>query len=303
MAESDLDAVDRINRLAFGTFFGLPDPPKFRGDGDGVRTRFRAGTATGVVAEENGVVVGAGMGSVWGSFAVLGPVMVEVARWGGGIAHALTPKLVEHLAARGPDLIGLFTHAQSASHIRLYEGVGFHLQTIHSYMAKAVATPTAPAARQHALYSEAGEGALAACRAITDAAYPGLDVSGEIEAVRKFKLGDTVLLKRDGAIAGFAVCHSGKGSECGTGAILAKLAFVRPGTDAAADLRALLQGVEALGARLGATRLVACTNAARGAYGVLKDCGFRAFMNGIAMMQRNDLGFNRPDVFALDDWR
>ena len=53
----------------------------------------------------------------------------------------------------------------------------------------------------------------------------------------------------------------------------------------------------------GAARFVACTNAARGSYGVLKDYGFRAFMNGIVMMQRNDPGFHRPEVFALDDWR
>ena len=305
MADSDLDAVDRINRLAFGTFFGLPDPTKFRGDGDGVRTRFRAGTATGVVAEENGVVVGAGMGSVWGSFAVIGPVMVEPSRWGGGIAHVMTPALVQHIAARGPRLLGLFTHPQSASHIRLYEGVGFHPQTMHAYMAKPVAADRNGG--EQVLYSTLDDAArklaLSKCREICSASYPGLDVGGEIEAVRTLKLGDTVLLRRESDIAGFAVCHSGKGSECGSGAILAKLAFVRPGTGANAELRALLECCEALGGQLGAQRFVACTNAARGSYGVLKDYGFRAFMNGIVMMQRNDPGFHRPDVFALDDWR
>ena len=305
MADADLDAVDRINRLAFGTFFGLPDPPKFRGDGDGIRTRFRAGTATGVVAEEGGVVVGAGMGSVWGSFAVIGPVMVEPARWGGGIAHQLTPELVKHIAARGPKVIGLFTHPHSTSHIRLYEGVGFHPQTMHSCMAKPVA-PTGNGGT-HVLYStldEAGRiAALAACREISGASYPGLDVGNEIEAVRTLKLGDTALLTRGNAIIGFAVCHSGKGSECGSGTILAKLAFVRPGAGANAELVALLRCCETLGRALGAARFVACTNAARGSYGVLKDYGFRAFMNGIVMMQRNDPGYHRPEVFALDDWR
>ena len=42
LLETDLDAADRIMRLAFGTFIGLPDPMKFMGDADMVRTRWRA---------------------------------------------------------------------------------------------------------------------------------------------------------------------------------------------------------------------------------------------------------------------
>ena len=34
MQESDLQEADRIMRLAFGTFLGLPDPRSFAGDAD-----------------------------------------------------------------------------------------------------------------------------------------------------------------------------------------------------------------------------------------------------------------------------
>ena len=40
LQESDLPKADRILRLSFGTFVGLPDPMTFFGDADVVRTRF-----------------------------------------------------------------------------------------------------------------------------------------------------------------------------------------------------------------------------------------------------------------------
>lgn len=42
MREDDLQEADKIMRLAFGTFLGLPDPMKFMGDADYVNTRYRA---------------------------------------------------------------------------------------------------------------------------------------------------------------------------------------------------------------------------------------------------------------------
>ena len=42
MLADDLDAADRVLRLAFGTIRGLPDPGPAFGDRDYVRTRFQA---------------------------------------------------------------------------------------------------------------------------------------------------------------------------------------------------------------------------------------------------------------------
>lgn len=300
MAEADLDRVDRLNRLAFGTFFGLADPLAFRGDGDGVRTRFRSGVAIGIVAEEGGELVGAGMASLWGSFGLLGPVMVDPARWSQGVGHALAPALVEAIGAR---TIGLFTHPQSPSHIRLYEGVGFRLGAVRAYMAKPAAPgdPTVDLGLFSALPPGGRDAVLAECRALCEAAFPGFDMTREILCVESLKLGDTILLRRPGGLAGFAVCHAGKGSEIGSAGLLVKHAFVGPG-DADA-LRALLGACEALAARLGAVRIVAPTSAARGAYAVLKERGFRSFMNGVAMLRPDGPGLDRPEVFSLGDWR
>ena len=56
----------------------------------------------------------------------------------------------------------------------------------------------------------------------------GLDVRAEISSVEAQKLGDTVLLWDDSQLAGLAVCHSGAGSEAGSGKCYMKFAAVRP---------------------------------------------------------------------------
>ena len=57
MLAEDLDAADRVMRLAFGTIRGLPIRAAF-GDSDAVRTRFRAAPECAWVAEVDGDVVG-----------------------------------------------------------------------------------------------------------------------------------------------------------------------------------------------------------------------------------------------------
>jgi hypothetical protein len=49
--------------------------------------------------------------------------------------------------------------------------------------------------------------ALASVRDLTDAVYPGLDLTGEIESVLNQGLGDVVLIDDAGALRGVAICH------------------------------------------------------------------------------------------------
>src|SRR3954454_116096 len=73
------------------------------------------------------------------------------------------------------------------------------------------------------------EAALEQCCALGNALFDGLDLSREIRAVTAQRLGDTVLLRRDGIVAGFAVCHIGAGTEAGSDSLYVKFAAVRPG--------------------------------------------------------------------------
>jgi hypothetical protein len=51
LQESDLPTADRLMRLAFGTFIGLPEPTAFLGDATFVRTRWFADPNSAFAAE------------------------------------------------------------------------------------------------------------------------------------------------------------------------------------------------------------------------------------------------------------
>jgi hypothetical protein len=129
-------------------------------------------------------------------------------------------------------------------------------------------------------------------------------VSSEIRSVAQQRLGDTVLIYRDSQLAAFAVCHCGAGTEAGTGMCYVKFGAVRPSRTAAEDFETLMTACDNLAVERGASHLVAGVNTARhDAYARMWERGFRTDMQGVAMQQPNEDGYNRPDVFVMDDWR
>jgi hypothetical protein len=213
--------------------------------------------------------------------------------------------LMARADARGFDLAGLFTFPDSPIHIRLYEGFGFVPNTLTPVMAKAVegAEKAAPDCVLYSALSRAGrESALADCRVLSGAVFPGLDLSREIEAISAQGLGETVLIRANGGLAGFALCHIGPGSEAGSGTLFVKFAACRPGDQA--GFERLLAACESLARAKGVPRLVAgCNTAREEAYRLMQARGFRAEIVGVAMHRPGQAGYNRPGMFVLDDWR
>jgi hypothetical protein len=211
--------------------------------------------------------------------------------------------MVELADTCGAQLAGLFTFPESATHLRLYEGFGFAAQALTPIMTKATGSG---ALRGCTLFSKlsatAQESVLRHCRNVTDAIFPGLDLSREIRAIAALGLGDTILLGASGELRGFALCHCGAGSEGGSGTLFVKFAAVRPYAER--DFGNLVDCCEGLAAAIGAERIAAGTNTARsGAYRIMRERGFRAGLIGVAMHRPDGPGYNRPDVFAIDDWR
>ena len=302
LADSGIAAAEHVCRLAFGTFFGLAEPLSFRGDGALVRPRFLADPSGVLVAESADGVVGSGLVSNWGSVGLLGPLTVHPERWSGGIGRLLAAALLELLDARGHDFVGLLTHPHSVRYVRLYESLGFELQRPIAVLRRAVTQGAMPA-RARPL-DDAAE--AAACRAVADTVYPGLDHGREIAAVLRHGLGETVVLDRSGGdgLAGYAICHHGAGSEGSSTLLFVKAAAVRPGPDAAADFADLLAACEARAARRGADAIAAGINTGRReAYRTLRERGYRSFMNAVAMLRPAGEGYGRPGIRAIDDWR
>jgi predicted N-acetyltransferase YhbS len=301
MAARDVAEAARLSRLAFGTFMQAPDLASFRRDLGTVETRFVTDPGLALVAEADGRLLGSILGMDWGSHLTLGPLSVDPALWGKGVARRLTAAFMEIPAVRAAPLVSLFTFPQSASHLRLYESFGFASQFLTPVMAK---RPQAKAGARlfSALSGDAQSAALAQCRAVADAVLPGLDLSRQIETIAAQRLGETVLVESAGEIAGFALCHIGGGTEAGEGTLYVKFAATRPG--AAEEFERLLDGIEALAVARGLTRITAGVNAARrDAHRRMTARGFRASLIGVAMHRPDVPGTLRADQYVIDDWR
>ena len=344
LREYDLAEADRIYRLAFGTFFGLPDPMSFAGDADYVRTRYHADPASAYGAtivnnngggtsnvNDNGRLVGSNFTANWGSIGFFGPLTVHPDYWDKGVARSLMEPTMQLFSKWNTKHSGLFTFAQSPKHISLYQKYGFWPHFLTAVMSKAVSPNSAKSINNESIhwskYSDVSkmekgsdEYLIKGCRRLTTSIYDGLDLRVEIMSVIKQKLGDIVLIwdpdstnnitsnKRD--IAGFAICHCGKGTEAGSDTCYIKFAAVRPPTSdndaslAANNFDRLIDACTTFASQQGLSRLVAGANTSRRkAYGKMLSKGFRIDMLGVVMQNGIDVGYNRPGVYILDDWR
>jgi len=306
LLESDIDAADRIMRLAFGTFLGLPDPTQFMGDADYVRTRWRANPDAAFAAEIDGRVIGSNFATNWGSVGFFGPLTVHPEFWDRGVAKLLMEPALHCFDKWGTTHAGLFTFPHSQKHVGLYQRFGFWPRFLTMLMTKEVATSNINArwTRFSELQSKDRTPVLAACRNVTDSIHDGLDLTNEIEAVARQNLGDTVLLWDVDTVTGLAVCHVGAGTEAGSGTCYIKFGGVRPGETAEHNFSHLLHVCEQFAASRNLARLLAGVNTARHeAYRWLLAHGFVTNMQGVVMSKPNEPGYNRPGVYLIDDWR
>jgi predicted N-acetyltransferase YhbS len=210
LEEGDVDAADRIMRVAFGTFLGVPDPSTTFGDAEVVRTRYRAAPDCAWVAELDGEIVGSVFACRWGTFGFFGPLTTHPDVWNRGIGGRLLAPVLETFDGWDLTQAGLFTFPESPKHVGLYQRHGFWPRLLTPLMAK-------PVTRAGGGYTTFSGDALESIRGLTDAVFPGLDLGREIRACEEQQLGDTVLVHDGDGLAAFAVCHCGAGSEEGRG--------------------------------------------------------------------------------------
>lgn len=302
---AELDEADRIFRLAFGTFIGLPDPRTFAGDSDYVRTRFAAVPEGALAAELDGELVGTNFALRRGSLAFFGPLSVRPELQNRGIAQELLAATMDVFARWGVEHAGLFTFPNSPKHVALYQKFGFwpgHLMAIMGAPVGA-GVPADGTAVLAELGPDERAAALAGCRAIASELQDGLDPTAEIEAIGRLGLGDVVVVRDGGEVQAFALCHCGAGTEAQGSVCFAKFGMVRPRAGAAAFDR-LLDGCAALAARRSLPTLqVGVSTASRAAYRRLIARGFRTELLGVEMHRPEGPAYHRPDAFVLDDWR
>ncbi len=306
LQEAEIPEANRIFKLAFGTFIGLPNPLEFYGDADLITYRWKIDPSAVFAAEIDGKLVGTNIACCWGSMGYFGPLSVHPEYWNQGVAQKLIAAVMSKFEQWDIKQAGLFTFAESSKHHVLYQKFGFYPRFLTFIMAKPIQETSEKLA--YSQYSqikpELRRQSLNACLEMTHEIYPGLDVSSEIISVYEQNLGDTVLLWEDNQLAGFAVCHCGANTEAGSNDCYIKFAAVKPGIKVAENFEKLLVCCEKLAINEKLTRLVAGINTSHEqAYKIMFSQQFRTEFTGVAMHKPNLENYNRADIFVLDNWR
>jgi GNAT superfamily N-acetyltransferase len=311
LKQSELEEADRIVRLAFGTFLGLPNPLNFMGDRTFMAPRWRSPHVKAIAAREGTRLIGSNIVTRWGSFGFFGPLTVLPEYWDRGVAKQLLAATMTIFDRWGLRHTGLFTFAHSAKHVGLYQSFGYwprYLTAVMTFTPEAN-TPNAKAQRTpapvllSALKKSQRAQAIQACAKLTHRIDKGLDLTGEIRAVLAQHTGDVVLTYTRATLDAFAVCLHGPGSEGGEKICYIKFGAARGGAGAAERFDTLLDACEAFASSRGAA-IEAGVNAAReDAYRRMRSRGYQVAIQGVAMQRPHADGFNRADAYVIDDWR
>jgi GNAT superfamily N-acetyltransferase len=305
LRDSEVSEADRIVRLAFGTFIGVPDPLTFMGDRSFLKSRWGAPNVNVLAARDGRRLIGSNVATRWGSFAFFGPLTVLPEYWDRGVAHKLLAATMKIFARWGVRRTALYTFAQSPKHLGLYQKFGYWPQYLTAILTR---TPEpANSAASPVLLSTLSrvprERAIQTCARITNGIDPGLHLSDEIRAALTRGLGDVLLSYRRGVVDAFAVCFNGPGSEGGEKVCYIKFAAARRGRGAGDRFSDLLHACDAFAASRGLTIEAGVNLAREDAYRRIRSHGYRATALGVAMQQPNAAGHNRADAYVLDDWR
>jgi GNAT superfamily N-acetyltransferase len=311
LKQSELAEAGRIVRLAFGTFLGVPDPLDFMGDRDLMTPRWRSSHVKVIAARDGSRLIGSNVATRWGSFGFFGPLTVLPEYWDRGVAKRLLEATMAIFDRWGVRHTGLFTFPQSAKHVGLYQKFGYWPRYLTAIMTRTQeANPAAPQAKPanaptllSAFTKSQREQAIQACGKLTHKIDKGLDLSGEIRAVLAQRTGDVVLTYTRGVLDAFAVCLNGPGSEGGEKTCYVKFGAARSGPGAGERFENLLDACEAFASSRGATVEAGVNLAREDAYRRLRSHGYRVTMQGVAMQRPHADGFNRADVYVIDDWR
>ena len=138
----------------------------------------------------------------------MGPLAVRTEYQGNGAGKEIVTRGVEWLKQSGAVVIGLETMPRTMDNIGFYSRLGFvpgRLTITTTLDALLASEPAQLLGRRSAKEKEEIVGE---CRELLQTLLPGYDYTREIVLTDDLALGDTVLLREQGALVGFALCHT-----------------------------------------------------------------------------------------------
>lgn len=214
----------------------------------------------------------------------MGPLCVRPDRQLAGLGKEIVLAAADWLKGRGVTTLGLETMPRTVDNIGFYSRLGFVPGQLTLTMT--VDTGGRPRAGPSPVCLSTLEplerrARLVALAALAETLVPGADYTRELELTLQLGLGDVVVVERDGALAGFALCHAAPLAEGGG------RDEVRALKVGAVDVPALLEVLAAASgwaARLAVRRLaVRCQTSYREAYHALIERGYRVRWSDLRM--------------------
>lgn len=287
VTERDIPGLNRLFADAF--------TDRYRRDGlVGVRVPFLhasiwryaiadAGDGAMLWRDEQDRIVAFNVAHCSGAEGWMGPLAVRPDRQLGGLGKEIVLAAVEWLRRRGVSALGLETMPRTVDNIGFYSQLGFvpgHLTLTMTREAQRAAGRAGfellGAAEPHEHAARMDE-----INALVQSLTPGYDFSREIQLTLDMSLGNVLIMRRDGRMEAFALCHSAPLAEGGTRDELRVLKVAATGIEA---LLSLLDAVGAWAATQSIRRVaVRCQTAYQEAYQALVETGFRVRWSDLRM--------------------
>ncbi|KAJ3325522.1 hypothetical protein HDU76_013151 [Blyttiomyces sp. JEL0837] len=308
---------DAICRNAFNTFTGHPN---LFGDGDIYFNRIACDYSTVLAygAFDNNELVGSALLTRWGSFGFIGPVSVDPSKQNQGVAQLLLKQCDVALREIWKVKKGaLFTFAQSAKHVNLYQKIGLHATSLTAVLSKPVKSVDVHPkfTLLSSLSGDALSKAYAQITEVTNSNYAGFDFTAELKEILRLKIGDALLIydeETPETLNSVAMIFSGAKTEAGSDSLFVKVSASRvTGTDSINIQRGvdrfvdLLNCLEAYAGQLGVKTLRAGVNLERvHAYRAMQKFGFRTEIQGVMMQWVEESeSTSNAHCFIMDDLR
>ena len=164
-----------------------------------------AGEGARVWRDADGAIAAFNMVHRSGTEGWMGPLAVRPDRQGAGLGTRMVRAGIDWLRGEGATTIGLETMPRTVENIGFYSRMGLVPGPLTVTMVREVpsARASGPTQRRRSRAPLVEE-----CRALTDRVQPGVDFSREILLTLELGLGDVSVVRRGGALAGFALWHS-----------------------------------------------------------------------------------------------
>lgn len=138
----------------------------------------------------------------------MGPLAVRTELQSGGNGKALVARGVEWLLAQGARVVGLETMPRTVDNIGFYSRLGFVPGRLTITATLDATQADSPARTLGSLTQAERDGGVGECHQLVQQMQPGYDYSREIHITHELRLGDTVLLRDNSRLVGFALTHT-----------------------------------------------------------------------------------------------